>query len=112
MRPSSGRRPGIHNPHSWLWIPGSLVSLAPRNDGRAYTAASFLIAGLIDRAASSYPSRALVRANSAGTVRTVKRLGSRSPRTWAQVTGIDTVAPSRARVDSGPTAVDIRSLRK
>jgi hypothetical protein len=28
-----GRRPGIHNPQSWLWIPGSLTSLAPRNDG-------------------------------------------------------------------------------
>ena len=31
-----GRRlsvePGIHTPSWWLWIPGSLVSLAPRND--------------------------------------------------------------------------------
>jgi hypothetical protein len=24
MRPL-GRRPGIHNPQSWLWIPGSLA---------------------------------------------------------------------------------------
>src|SRR3954463_10712400 len=30
---ASWRRPGIHNPRSWLWIPGSLASLAPRNDG-------------------------------------------------------------------------------
>ena len=27
------RRPGIDNPQSWLWIPGSLPSVAPRNDG-------------------------------------------------------------------------------
>jgi cytochrome c6 len=25
-------RPGIHTPESWLWIPGSRVSRAPRND--------------------------------------------------------------------------------
>src|SRR3954462_2870744 len=31
MRPL-GRRPGIHNPRPWLWIPGTLVALAPRND--------------------------------------------------------------------------------
>ena len=30
---ASGRRPGIHNPQSWLWIWGSLPSVAPRNDG-------------------------------------------------------------------------------
>src|SRR4051794_25796291 len=29
MRP---RRPGIHNPQSWLWIPGSRQEGAPRND--------------------------------------------------------------------------------
>src|SRR4051794_34842776 len=29
MRP--WRRPGIHNPQSWLWIPGSFASLTPRN---------------------------------------------------------------------------------
>jgi hypothetical protein len=27
--------PEIHIPESWLWIPGSLVSLAPRNDSDA-----------------------------------------------------------------------------
>src|SRR5947209_843564 len=26
------RGPGIHNPRSWLWIPGSLALLTPRND--------------------------------------------------------------------------------
>jgi hypothetical protein len=30
---ASWRGPGIHNPQSWLWIPGSLASLTPRNDG-------------------------------------------------------------------------------
>src|ERR1041385_7692907 len=30
---ASWRRPGIHNPERWLWIPGSLASLAPWNDG-------------------------------------------------------------------------------
>src|SRR4051794_33320634 len=31
MRPL-GRRPGIHNPDSWLWIPASRGRRAPRND--------------------------------------------------------------------------------
>ncbi len=26
------REPGIHNPRQWVWIPGSLASLGPRND--------------------------------------------------------------------------------
>jgi hypothetical protein len=26
---ASWRRPGIHNPHSWLWIPGSMLRVAP-----------------------------------------------------------------------------------
>src|SRR5713226_595961 len=26
------REPGIHNPRRWLWIPGSLATLGPRND--------------------------------------------------------------------------------
>ena len=26
------REPGIHNPKRWLWIPGSLATLGPRND--------------------------------------------------------------------------------
>ncbi len=29
------REPGIHNPRRWLWIPGSLAALGPRNDGPA-----------------------------------------------------------------------------
>jgi hypothetical protein len=29
-----GRGPGIHNPGSWLWIPGSLALLSPRKDER------------------------------------------------------------------------------
>src|SRR4051794_32275394 len=74
--------------------------------------ASFLIADFIDEAASSYPSQAVVLARSGGTVRMVKRFGSRSPFTCAQVSGIETVAPSRARGDNGATAVDIRSLRR
>ena len=28
------REPGIHNPRRWLWIPGSLAPLGPRNDSR------------------------------------------------------------------------------
>src|SRR5258708_11454852 len=32
LQPTWMRRPGIHNPKSWLWIPGSLASLPPRND--------------------------------------------------------------------------------
>ena len=77
-----------------------------------YFPASFFIAGLIDTAASSYPSHAFVFANSAGTVRTVYFFGSRSPRTCGQVSGIETVAPSRARGDSTATAVESRSLRR
>jgi hypothetical protein len=26
---ASWRRPGIHNPKSWLWIPGSTLRVAP-----------------------------------------------------------------------------------
>src|SRR5712691_12622602 len=29
---AEGREPGIHNPGLWLWIPGSLATLGPRND--------------------------------------------------------------------------------
>lgn len=56
------------------------VWLAPGHDhdsclgSRCYPCffpASFLIAGLIDEAASSYPAHAFVFASSAGTVRTV-----------------------------------------
>jgi hypothetical protein len=32
-KPREARLSGIHNPESWLWIPGSLAALAPRNDG-------------------------------------------------------------------------------
>lgn len=49
---------------------------------------------------------------SLGTVRTVKRLGSSPTLTWLQLSGIDTVAPGRARGDSGATAVAILSLRR
>lgn len=35
----------------------------------------------------------------------VKRLGSKSVRTWFEVSGIDTVAPGRARGERGATAV-------
>ena len=27
--PSEAREPGIHNPNSWLWIPGSPLRAAP-----------------------------------------------------------------------------------
>src|SRR6185369_280765 len=31
--PRSGK-PGIHTPRLWLWIPGSVATLGPRNDNR------------------------------------------------------------------------------
>src|SRR5580704_7335100 len=56
--------------------------------------------------------QAVLFASSVGAVRIVKRLGSRSALTSVQVRGIDTVAPDRARGESGATAVAIRSLRR
>ena len=47
-----------------------------------------------------------------GAVRTVKRLGSRPFLTALHSSGMDTVAPGRARGLSGATAVAMRSLRK
>ena len=45
-------------------------------------------------------------------LRIVNFWGSKLGRTFAQPSGIDTGAPSRALGDKGATAVDIRSLRK
>jgi transcription-repair coupling factor (superfamily II helicase) len=50
--------------------------------------------------------------SSFGTVRIVYRLGSSPALTCVQFSGIDTVAPRRARGDKGATAVAIRSLRR
>src|SRR6202008_5052913 len=43
MRPL-GRRPGIHNPQSWLWIPGSLAK-GSRPGMTMYDQASFFFVG-------------------------------------------------------------------
>jgi len=70
-----------------------------------------LIAARSDCAALGSFCHGLSRANSAGTVRSVKRLGSNPERNCGRRSGIDTVAPGRARGDSGATAVAMRSLR-
>ena len=61
---------------------------------------------------SQYSFHAALFLISAGAVRTVNFFGSRPFFTCAQVSGMETVAPSRARGDSGATAVDMRSLRR
>ena len=58
------------------------------------------------------PTRPWSASTDRGTVRTVYFLGSRSALTCAHVSGIETVAPGRARGERGATAVAMRSLRR
>ena len=71
-----------------------------------------LIAGPKGRSASQYSFHGLIFRSNAGAVRSVNRVGSSPAFTLPQLSGMDTVAPSRARVESGATAVAVRSLRK
>ena len=97
----------------------------PRSDGlallRLFAIVTILTIGIDQRLDGraqrhSPPCRSRATAGSsstsAGAVRRVKRLGSRPAFTWLQSSGIDTVAPGRARGDSGATAVEVRSLRR
>src|SRR3954452_1799300 len=46
---ASCRRPGIHNPESWLWIPGSREGARPGMTGTALRNTSTIVRGLIGR---------------------------------------------------------------
>ena len=83
-----------------------------RSQASRFIFAMRFMAAFKDRSESRYSFHAVHFAINAGTVRTVKRVGSRPFFTWLHVSGIETGAPSRARGESGATAVDIRSLRK
>src|SRR5712691_10561654 len=58
------REPGIHNPRRWLWIPGSLATLGPRNDNsksetnRPVTAALAIVMATMTAALFALPADA------------------------------------------------------
>ena len=70
------REPGIHNHRRWLWIPGSLATLGPRNDDRVLSAIPTARIIVQQRPWAANPHRSTAE-------RAWRRAGSTAPRTGA-----------------------------